>query len=107
MSNTPEDAFKLTRTLAHHDLLPRKGVYPYEYIDSFARFDETQLPPKSAFESSLTEEGISAADYAHAQNVWQVSSSKGGSSSRMHIRTRAALDHNVCLARAQHAATAR
>ncbi|XP_065192604.1 uncharacterized protein LOC135823685 [Sycon ciliatum] len=71
VSNTPEDAFKLTRTLAHHDLLLRKGVYPYEYMDSFARFDETQLPPKSAFESSLTGEGISDADYAHAQNVWQ------------------------------------
>ena len=74
VSNTPEDALKLTRTLAHHDLLLRKGVYPYEYMDSFARFDETQLPPKSAFESSLTGEGISDADYAHAQNVWQVSS---------------------------------
>ncbi|XP_065183200.1 uncharacterized protein LOC135814066 [Sycon ciliatum] len=71
VSNTPEDALKLTRTLAHHDLLLRKGVYPYEYMDSFARFDETQLPPKSAFESSLTGEGISDADYAHAQNVWQ------------------------------------
>ncbi|XP_065198654.1 uncharacterized protein LOC135830317 [Sycon ciliatum] len=70
VSNT-EDALKLTRTLAHHDLLLRKGVYPYEYMDSFARFDETQLPPKSAFESSLTGEGISDADYAHAQNVWQ------------------------------------
>ncbi|XP_065193177.1 uncharacterized protein LOC135824374 [Sycon ciliatum] len=74
VSKTLEDAFKLTRTLAHHDLLLRKGVYPYEYMDSFARFDETQLPPKSAFESSLTGEGISDADYAHAQNVWQVSS---------------------------------
>ncbi|XP_065180192.1 uncharacterized protein LOC135810627 [Sycon ciliatum] len=71
VSNTPEDAFKLTRTMAHHDLLLRKGVYPYEYMDSFARFDETQLPPKSAFESSLTGEGISDADYAHAQNIWQ------------------------------------
>ncbi|XP_065177585.1 uncharacterized protein LOC135808339 [Sycon ciliatum] len=71
VSNTPEDAFKLTRTMAHHDLLLRKGVYPYGYMDSFARFDETQLPPKSAFESSLTGEGISDADYAHAQNVWQ------------------------------------
>ncbi|XP_065193139.1 uncharacterized protein LOC135824333 [Sycon ciliatum] len=48
-----------------------EGVYPYEYMDSFARFDETQLPPKSAFESSLTGEGISDADYAHVQNVWQ------------------------------------
>jgi hypothetical protein len=34
-------------------LLRRKGVYPYEYADSFERFDETQLPPKEAFYSRL------------------------------------------------------
>ena len=25
-------------------LLLRKGVYPYEYMDSWQRFDETSLP---------------------------------------------------------------
>ena len=28
------------------ELLTRKGVYPYEYMDSFARFQEKQLPLK-------------------------------------------------------------
>ena len=46
-----------------------KGVYPYEYMDSFERFQEPQLPPKDAFYSSLTEEDISKTDYTHAQRV--------------------------------------
>ena len=54
------------------DLLLRKGVYPYEYIDSFDRFEETSLPSKSAFYSSLTDESISSEDYQHAQNVWDI-----------------------------------
>ncbi|GBN27496.1 hypothetical protein AVEN_67556-1 [Araneus ventricosus] len=54
----------------HRDLLLKKGIYPYEYMSSFSKFEETQLPPRSAFHSSLTNEGISEADYEHAQNVW-------------------------------------
>ena len=51
-------------------LLMRKGVYPYEYASSCARFDDKQLPPKEAFYSKLTDEGISDDDYKHAQEVW-------------------------------------
>ena len=58
------------RVEARLKLLTRKGVYPYEYMDSFERFEETSLPPKSAFFSSLRGGGISDADYAHAQSVW-------------------------------------
>ena len=54
------------------DLLLRKGVYPYEYVDSFDRFEETSLPPKSAFYSSLMDDHISLEDYQHAQNVWEI-----------------------------------
>ena len=32
-------------------LLLRKDVYPYEYMDSWERFDETLLPDKKAFYS--------------------------------------------------------
>ena len=52
------------------DLVTRKGVYPYEYMDSFERFDETCLPPQEAFYSSLSDEGITDDDYKHAQEVW-------------------------------------
>ena len=51
-------------------LLLRKGVYPYEYMDSWERFNETLLPPKEAFYSELNLEDISDKDYLHAQKVW-------------------------------------
>ena len=52
-------------------LLLRKGVYPYDYIDSWERFDETSLPDKKAFFSKLNENGIIDKDYTHAQSVWK------------------------------------
>ena len=48
----------------------RKGVYPYEYMDSWERFDETALPPIEKFYSSLTDSHISKEDYEHATKVW-------------------------------------
>ena len=51
-------------------LLMRKGVYPYEYASSCARFDDKQLPPKEAFYSKLTDKDISDDDYKHAHAVW-------------------------------------
>ena len=51
-------------------LLLRKGVYPYEYMDSWERFNEISLPPKKSFYSELNLEDISDKDYLHAQKVW-------------------------------------
>ena len=53
-------------------LLKRKGVYPYEWLDSVERLNETQLPSKDAFYSEINGEGISVKDYQHAQKVWKV-----------------------------------
>ena len=53
-------------------LLLRKGVYPYEYMDSWEKFDENTLPPKEAFYSNLNLEEIRDEDYAYAQKVWDV-----------------------------------
>ena len=52
--------------------LLRKGVYRYEYMDSWERFDETLLPDKEAFYSKLNEGGISNIDYVHAQKIREV-----------------------------------
>ena len=52
-------------------LLLRKGVYPYEYMDSWERFNETSLPDKKAFYSELNLEDITDKDYAHAQKVFE------------------------------------
>ena len=57
-------------------LLLRKGIYRYEYIDSWKRFDETPLPDKEAFYSSLNKEGITSVDYRHAKRVYKESKSK-------------------------------
>ena len=40
-------------TKDQYALLVRKGVYPYEYVTSWDKFKETQLPLKRAFHSSL------------------------------------------------------
>ena len=53
------------------ELLKRKGVYPYDYVDRFDKLAETQLPPKEAFYSRLSGDNISDEDYEHAQNVWE------------------------------------
>ena len=52
-------------------LLLRKGIYPYEYMDSWKRFNETQLPDKESFYNELNKEGVTDEDYAHAQKVWK------------------------------------
>ena len=52
-------------------LLRKKGVYPYEYMSSFEKFEETQLPPKSEFYSNLKLEDISEDEYNHAKTVWK------------------------------------
>ena len=52
------------------DLLLRKQVYPYEYMDSWDRFIETSLPPKEAFYNKLRGQALSDDEYAHAQKVW-------------------------------------
>ena len=52
------------------ELLIRKGVYPYEYVDSWDKFEETHLHTIDKFYSKLNMSGISEAEYQHAQNVW-------------------------------------
>ena len=57
------------------ELMAQKGVYPYDYMDSFNKFDE-KLPTKEEFYSILNDEHISNKDYEHAQNVWSAFSLK-------------------------------
>ena len=52
-------------------LLLRKGVYPYEYMDSWRQFDETSLSDKKEFYSKLNVEDIIDKDYEHAKKVWE------------------------------------
>ena len=52
-----------------YDLFTRKGIYPYEYISSWDKFEESQLPPIEAFYSSLNMTSVSEDNYEHAQRV--------------------------------------
>ncbi|GET56481.1 uncharacterized protein LOC114537920 [Rhizophagus irregularis DAOM 181602=DAOM 197198] len=47
------------------------GVYPYEYMDDWKKFEKTSLPPKGAFYSKLNETHISDKEYEYAQYVWE------------------------------------
>ena len=51
------------------ELLLRKGVYPYAYMSSWDKFNET-LPPIEAFHNDLSDTPCSKEDYTHVQNVW-------------------------------------
>ena len=67
-----------------------KVAYPYEYMDSSEKFDETSKSPKETFYSELNEEGISDADYARTQIVWEV------------FETANLGEYHVCMFNARH-----
>ena len=86
VKNLPDEAFKYTDEEFHCEtqtkdlgcdsgeqlkLVKRKGVYPYDHMDSFQKFEETELPTQEQFYSILNNEHISTDDYQHAQNVWK------------------------------------
>ena len=75
VSNLPKDdliytsqAFKCKRL----ELISRKGVYPYDYMDCFEKFDQKELPRKEDFYSILNNQHISDKEYQHALAVWKV-----------------------------------
>ena len=73
VNNLPKDAFKnLLKyfTPKQAEILKQKGFYPYEYMDSEEKFNDTKLPPREAFYSKLSGRGITEKDYKHACNVW-------------------------------------
>ena len=70
------ERFASTYKFYHNDLnkfvmLLRKGVYPYEYMDGWDKFNETSIPNKESFYSNLTMENIPETDYIHANNVFK------------------------------------
>ena len=48
-----------------------KRIYPYEYMDSWERFNEKLLPDKEDFYSSLNMEDITDVEYRHAKEVFK------------------------------------
>lgn len=71
--NLQRDSLIETRKLVEDDnlnLVLRKGVFCYDYIDSLEKFNETSLPSKEKFYNKLLNEHVTAEDYNHACNVW-------------------------------------
>ena len=72
VSNLPKEALIYTSQKfkgKELDLMSQKGVYPYDFMDSFDKFNK-KLPPKEEFYSILNDEDITDDQYKHAQNVW-------------------------------------
>ena len=53
------------------DLLTEKGIHPYDYMNSFDKFNDEQLPSKEQFYSRLNEEDITLDDYKKAKQIWK------------------------------------
>ena len=73
VNNLPKDAFiNLNKyyTPEEAELIKQKGFYPYEYMDSEEKFNDTKIPPREAFYSNLSGRGITEKDYKDAWNVW-------------------------------------
>ena len=73
VKNLPEKSFKYTKEEFQDtklELMKQNGIYPYDFIDSFDKFEQKELPKKDDIFSQLTNEHISDKNYRHAQNVW-------------------------------------
>ena len=70
----PKDSFYHTKKefgTENLELITRKGVYPYDYMNDFNKFKKEGLPSIEIFYSKLIGEYISDCDYNHAENVWK------------------------------------
>ena len=77
-------------------LLIRKGIYPYQYMDSWDKFEETSLPRIEKFYSNLNMSGVSDEDYEHACRVWREFGIKNmGEYHDLYLRTDVKLLANV------------
>ena len=69
------DEFSIMKKLMPEEnkqqLLLKKGIYLYEYMDSFEKFGENKLPEKEKFYSSLSGKGITEEEHEHAKQVWE------------------------------------
>ena len=74
VSNLPNEALKYTSeefTDMKLSLMSQKGVYPYDHMDSFEKFDQTKLPTKHQFHSVLNDQHITNNEHNHAKRVWK------------------------------------
>ena len=62
--------FNYERYLKAFDCTLEKGFFPYEYVDSLAKLNETCLPSHDSFYSTLKQSNITDSEYELCQRVW-------------------------------------
>ena len=75
VNNLPKDDLKYTSQVFKGkklNLMSQKGVYSYDFMDSFEKFDQTELPAKEHFYSILNDQDIIDDEYNHAKKVWKM-----------------------------------
>ena len=73
VSNLPKDDLIYTSKVfkgKRLDLMSQKGVYPYDFMDSFEKFNQMELPNKDQFYSILYDQHITDDEHDHANKVW-------------------------------------
>lgn len=75
-SYLPKNEFTISRSVWKNlndekfDMIIQKGVYPYDYMDSAEKFNETNLPSIDCFYNKLNDSNITQNDYEFAQKIW-------------------------------------
>ena len=73
VSNLLKEALKYTSkkfTGRKLCLMSQKGVYPYDYMNSFEKFNQTELSAMKQFYSILNNQHITNDEYDHAKKAW-------------------------------------
>ena len=63
--------FPICKSNGLEDRHLKKVIYPYDYMDSFNKFKETENPPKGAYYSILNNQEITDEDYEHSIKIWK------------------------------------
>lgn len=75
VKSTKKEDLKITRahfkTDEQFNLMAQKGVYPYEYMNDWCKFNKRKPPKKSKFYSSLENKHITDEQYEHVHTVWR------------------------------------
>ena len=74
VSNLPKDDLIYTSKVfkgKRLNLMSQKDVYPYNFMDSFEKFNQTKLPTKDQFFCILNNQYITDDECDHAKNIWK------------------------------------
>ncbi|XP_066585614.1 uncharacterized protein [Prorops nasuta] len=70
------------------ELVTQKGVFPYDYLDNWDKFEDTTLPKYEDFYSELSLCNITLEEYEHAKKVWKIFNIKNlGEYSDLYLKT--------------------